>query len=177
MMTTGTDRRWQMTMLMAVRHSQVVASRSAEHLLRESAICHKTDMISSSRQCRCWRGTGRQDWKVSRGQTANRVLVPPMQFESRTPHRTHHRRTFFSCARHFVSAQALTQDELSTRVCNFSQVILSSQCFIATCSVSLILFFSFYAGFGNRHNLRRSTERFSDSWFGRLAEQSPLHRL
>ena len=28
----------------------------------------------------------------------------------RTPHRTHHRRTFFSCARHFINAHALAQE-------------------------------------------------------------------
>ena len=46
--------------------------------------------------------------------------------EDRTPHCTHHRRTFFLVrARHFIDAHALAQDELSIRVCNFS---LKSSC-------------------------------------------------
>ena len=35
--TTGTDRRWQMTMPTTASHSQVVTSRGTEHLLHESA--------------------------------------------------------------------------------------------------------------------------------------------
>ena len=43
--TTGTDRRWQMTMPTTVSHSQVVTSRGTEHLLHELEICYKFDQI------------------------------------------------------------------------------------------------------------------------------------
>ena len=46
----------------------------------------------------------------------------------------------FSRARHFINAHALAQDELSIRVCIFSNVVT---CLIAICSVSLILLLSF----------------------------------
>ena len=49
---SGTDRGWQMTMPTTGRHSQVVTSRGTEHLSHESATCHKTDQVSSLRQCR-----------------------------------------------------------------------------------------------------------------------------
>ena len=52
MVTTGTDSRWQMTMPTTARHSQVVTSRGAEHLLYESATSHKIDQMSSSHQLR-----------------------------------------------------------------------------------------------------------------------------
>ena len=41
--TAGTDCRWQVPTPMTARHSQVVTSRSTEHLLHESVACHKTD--------------------------------------------------------------------------------------------------------------------------------------
>ena len=43
------DRSWQMTTSMTARHSHVVTSRGTEHSSHESATCHKTDQISSSR--------------------------------------------------------------------------------------------------------------------------------
>ena len=55
---------------MTVRHSQVLTSRSTEHLLREPVVCHKTDQISSSRQCRYvvrWQNHQCVTWNVSRG--------------------------------------------------------------------------------------------------------------
>ena len=54
------------------------------------------------------------------------IVVHATQGEDRTRHRTHNRRTFFSCARHFINAYAFAQDELSIRVCIVSKVILSS---------------------------------------------------
>ena len=36
-------------------------------------------------------------------------LVHATGDQDRTPHRTHHRRTFFSCARYFINAHALAQ--------------------------------------------------------------------
>ena len=52
MVTTGTDRRRQMTMPTTAGHSQVATSRGTEHLLHESATSHNIDQISSSHQCR-----------------------------------------------------------------------------------------------------------------------------
>ena len=48
MVTTGTDRRWQMTMPTTARHSQVVTSRGTEHLLQESTrsqVCGNASML------------------------------------------------------------------------------------------------------------------------------------
>ena len=50
--TSGTDHRWQMTMPTTARHSLVVTSRGAGHLLHESATCVKIDQISSLPRCR-----------------------------------------------------------------------------------------------------------------------------
>ena len=68
--TTGTDRRWQMTTRTTARDSQAVTSRGTEHLLHESAACHKTDQISSSHQWRYvvrWHNRQCVTWSVSRG--------------------------------------------------------------------------------------------------------------
>ena len=45
-----------------VKHSQVATLRSTEHLSYETAVCHKIDQISSSRQCKY---AVEEDWKVS----------------------------------------------------------------------------------------------------------------
>ena len=44
--TTGTDCRWQMTMTMTAKHSQVVSSRGTEHSLHESVTCRQIGQIS-----------------------------------------------------------------------------------------------------------------------------------
>ena len=60
----------------------------------------------------------------------------------------------FSCARHLVNGHALSQDELSIRVCIFSKVLLS------TCSVSLILLLSFLP-----------------RWLRKQAQPAPIHGI
>ena len=80
-MTTGPDRRWQVTTPMTARHSRVVTSRSTEHLSHESASCHKTDQISSSRSAMA-KPSVRDMERVKRigrcfsGKTESEVLVP-----------------------------------------------------------------------------------------------------
>ena len=69
-----------------VKHSQVVSSRSTEHLWHASVTCHKIDQISRLRQCKDavrWQTRERLTWNGSRGlegisfgETASRVLVP-----------------------------------------------------------------------------------------------------
>ena len=64
------NRRWQMTMPVTVRHSQVVTTRGTERSLHESVACHKTDQISSSHHCSYvarWRSHQCGTWSVSRG--------------------------------------------------------------------------------------------------------------
>ena len=57
-------------------------------------------------------------------------VVHATRCEDGTRHRTHHRRTFFSCARHFINAHALAQDERSSL--HFLKSHLVVTCFIAT---------------------------------------------
>ena len=83
--------------------------------------------------------------------------------EDRTSDRTHHRLKFFSCARLFINAHALIQGQgwVEHSSLRFSKVILSSHVSSqpARCPWSSFAL-SYRAGFGIRHNLRRSTERF-----------------
>ena len=88
--------------------------------------------------------------------------------EDRTRHRTHHRRTFFSCARHFINAHALAQDELSIRVCSFPKVILSPHVSSqhAWCPWS-----SSSLSYCTKSGTTCADPR-SGSWLGQVAEQS-----
>ena len=78
---------------------------------------------------------------VSRQTLAN--VVHATRSEDRTPHRTHHRRAFFSSARHFINEHALAQERVEHSSLRFLKCHLVVTCYIASCSVSLIPLLAF----------------------------------
>ena len=73
------------------------------------------------------------------------------EYEDSTPHRTHHRRTFFRVSAHVTVAQDLlptrvtsaqVQDEFASLSLHLLEIHHVVTCFIVTCLVSLIILFS-----------------------------------